>query len=142
VLLSSFDYYILDRLPPYWDDFHPVLQGLHAALWPKECSVLNQPNVATHDAFLEVLTKAIRQYQAAEEVAYPFAPVPPKSNLEKRTRKSGNNVDEAEAERANKVARGEGNQRIARLPQGLPHNLAKQSFSSYVDSGAPIVTQQ
>jgi hypothetical protein len=68
---------------------------------------LNQLNVATHDAFMKVLTKAMGQYQVAEEAAYPFAPVPLKSNLEKCTCRSANNgqdVDKSETVWANKVA--------------------------------------
>ena len=44
--LDSFDEYILQRLPPYWTDFHPFLKKLHAILWPENSSVLKQPNNA------------------------------------------------------------------------------------------------
>ena len=103
VLLDSFEYYILDHLPSYWEDFHPVLCGLRAAIWPKKDPVLTQPNVATHDGFMEVLTKAMEQYRIAEEEVYPFAPVPPKSKRTRRSADNGQDVDEAEAMRANKV---------------------------------------
>jgi hypothetical protein len=83
-LLSSFHEYVLRRLPPYWNDFHPVLLALHSVLWPKECAVLNQPNAATHDAFLEVLTKARETYRERQEEACAFAPMP-----EMRARQTG-----------------------------------------------------
>lgn len=91
--LSSFDEYVLRRLPPYWNDFHQVLTNLHSVLWPKECAVLNQPNAATHEAFLEVLTKAREMYRQQEDEAYTFAPIPEKrahpSGLQKRKENGG-----------------------------------------------------
>ncbi len=34
--ITSMDRYILQRLPPYWKDFHEVLLELRGAIWPGE----------------------------------------------------------------------------------------------------------
>lgn len=73
--LDAFQDYILDRLPSYWTDFHPVLHGLYNVLWGEQCSVLRQPNVATHDAFLKVLREARENYRNANEKLHAFAPM-------------------------------------------------------------------
>ena len=52
IQLFSFDKYVLQRLLPYWNDFHPVLKELHAAFWDSDTAIM-QPN--THQKFLNVL---------------------------------------------------------------------------------------
>ena len=74
--VSNLDREILNRFSPYWNNFHPVIQGLQKAIWKKECIVSNQKNVATHDAFLDILQKARDAYHDQGEVACPFAPIP------------------------------------------------------------------
>lgn len=165
VMLSSLDLFVLSRLPSYWDDFHPVLKGLHKVLWPAECAVINQPNMATHDAFLKILNKAREEYSQAEETAHPlaFAPITDaeyvperctrqsgkvgKAVVERTITKSGSqkrkdndtieDVDNGAA-RGKKAARGDGKNRISFI---LPHNVDEQPFPDYVDSGLPRITQ-
>ncbi len=74
--VSNLDQEILNRFSPYWNDFHQVIQGLQKAIWKKECIVSNQKNVASHDAFLDILTKARDAYRDQGEEACPFAPIP------------------------------------------------------------------
>ena len=74
--VSNLDREILNRFSPYWNNFHPVIQGLQKAIWKKECIVSNQKNVATHNAFLDILQKARDAYRDQGEVACPFAPIP------------------------------------------------------------------
>lgn len=75
ITLSSFTDCTLARLPSYWDDFHPVLEQLHAAIWPEKCVVLDQPNQATHEAFFRILDQARKTYEAKGEQPHLYAPV-------------------------------------------------------------------
>lgn len=96
-LLSSFDNFILKRLPSsgYWDDFHQVLKDLRAVIWTDtERNLFDQKNTATHEAFLEVLIKARETYREKEgEEGYSFAPVTERqagpSGLRKRKEHGG-----------------------------------------------------
>lgn len=74
--VSNLDKEVLSRFSPYWKDFCPVIQDLQKAIWKKECIVSNQQNVATHDAFLDILKKARDVYRDQEEEACVFAPTP------------------------------------------------------------------
>lgn len=89
--LSAFKYFVLDRLPPYWDDFHPVLEALLKVLWKDDTLVLFQKNEATHNAFLEVLRKAQDKYAAGKEVPYAYAPYSPSPPVEKYAKPSSGN---------------------------------------------------
>ena len=94
-LLECFDRFILQRIPSYWDDFHQVLKDLRAVLWPEQCIISKQENVATHQAFLDVLIKAREMYREKEgEEGYPYAPITERqagpSGLHKRKEYSGN----------------------------------------------------
>lgn len=89
VLFTSFNDFILERLPPYWKDFHGVLNGLHAVLWPEKTGIYNQPNVATHDAFLKVLKDAQEMFAKKEEEEITFALV-----VEKRFGQQKRNLKE------------------------------------------------
>ena len=74
--ITSMDKYILQRLPPYWKDFHQELRDLREAIWPgKDTNVLTAKNEATHDGFLKVLTKAREKFRDNGEVPAQFAPV-------------------------------------------------------------------
>ena len=75
IALSSFKNCTLSCLPAYWDDFHPVLEELHAAIWAEKSFVVDQPNIATHKAFLRILNKAKKFYKAKGEEPYIYAPV-------------------------------------------------------------------
>lgn len=86
IALSSFKNCTLACLPSYWDDFHPVLEELHAAIWAEKSFVVDQPNRATHKEFLRILNKAIEYYKAQAEEPYIYAPVfqrPPPSTKRK-----------------------------------------------------------
>ena len=74
--ITSLDDLVLQRLPPYWKDFHPYLRALREVIWPgKDTNVLHAKNAATHEGFLEVLTKAKDFYRESDEVPAPFAPI-------------------------------------------------------------------
>ncbi len=95
VLLDCLDEYILQRIrPSYWDDFHQVLKDLRAVLWPEQRTIFMQENVATHQAFLDVLVKAREMYREKEGgEGYPYAPITEKqaglSGVHKRKEYSG-----------------------------------------------------
>lgn len=82
--MSLFDRYILRRLPPYWNDFHQVLRDLRNAIWPQKTYAQEQPNVASHDKFLDILTAAQETYRKAEEIPCAYAYI-----SEKQADKSG-----------------------------------------------------
>lgn len=73
--VSSLEYCVLQRLPPYWEDFHQVLIDLRDAIWPEKNYVLHVKNLATHDAFLSILTTARDMYRGKGEAPCPYAPI-------------------------------------------------------------------
>jgi hypothetical protein len=75
-LLGSFDKYIGDRLPAYWRDFTPYLQRLIRACWAAPYAFVDQPNLATHEKFIEILDDVIRHYGAIVEELNPYANIP------------------------------------------------------------------
>lgn len=50
--------HLLSRFPPYWNDLHQAIRELYQAIWEKDGIAIDQRNVATPDAFLNILTKA------------------------------------------------------------------------------------
>lgn len=130
-MLSSFNEFILQCLLSYWDDFHQVLRDLHSVVWAENCAVLNQPNAATHDAFLEVLTKARDIYLEKGEEAYVFAPIVEKragqSGLQKR-KENGGDVSEDAKRRKRHI--------------GTTITLSRNKQGQYVDSGAPNTAEK
>lgn len=146
-ILSAFDDYVLNRLPPYWGDFQDILKDLHSAIWPKECSVLKQPNVATHDRFLSILLRAMDRFEPEANLQFhPFAhispsPQPPGSYKGQKRVHDGHDdqaVDVGELQRK-KTRQTETNNHGTTF---LPHRLDQQPFAEYIDSGIPIVTPQ
>ena len=97
--IDDLDDYILSRLPPYWDDFHPVLQDLQKAIWPLDRSVKKQQSVATHDAFIEILTKARDRYSTQGEEPCLYAPTPLHASKGSQKRKNSEDDDTTEAKR-------------------------------------------
>ncbi len=73
--LSSFESFTLRSVPSYWDDFRPVLQKLHDAIWPLGCTVNDQPNMATHDEFFRILDEARKVYRTKNEEPLEYAPI-------------------------------------------------------------------
>ncbi|KJA19066.1 hypothetical protein HYPSUDRAFT_141276 [Hypholoma sublateritium FD-334 SS-4] len=97
--IDDLDDYILSRLPPYWDDFHPVLQDLQKAIWPLDRSVKKQQSVATHDAFIEIFTKARDRYSTQNEEPCLYAPTPLHASKGSQKRKNSEDDDTTEAKR-------------------------------------------
>lgn len=89
--MSLFDRYILRRLPPYWNDFHQVLRDLRNAIWPQKTYAQEQPNVASHDKFLDILTAAQETYRKAEEIPCAYAYISEKQAGGSHKRKGKNN---------------------------------------------------
>ena len=73
--MTSLEHCVLQRLPPYWDDFHKYLIELRDAIWPGNSYVLDVKNSATHDKFLSILTEARDMYRDCGEVPCPYAPI-------------------------------------------------------------------
>lgn len=150
VLLSTFDDYILGRLPSYWDDFHQVLQDLHAVLWPiKNCAVLNQPNAATHEAFLQVLIRAREMYCEKAEEAYSFAPITEKqagqSALQKRKESGGDGSEDAKRRKkltnaALNLSRSKQGQ--SRSPSQVSSGARRTSSRLAAAASASIITEE
>lgn len=134
--LDLFQDFVLERLPSYWDDFHPVLLGLRNILWGKESPILSQSNIATHDGFLRVLMEAREKFRDSNEEVRPFAPL--KAPIPSQKRKDSDKCPDEGAQRGKKAARAEDNKRVTiSWAEPAPHNINPQRFSSYIDSGAP-----
>lgn len=78
------------------NDFHQVLRDLHVVLWAENCAVLNQPNVATHAAFLKVLVEAQDTYLQEGEEASSFAPTIEKQAVQSGTQKRKENSEDVD----------------------------------------------
>jgi hypothetical protein len=144
VQISSFKKCILDRLPPYWDDFHPVLYDLRAAIWEEpRLIVLDQNNVATHDKFLSILRKARDRYLRSEEKPANFA------CLSAKDKGAGTDAESSLQESSKDDSpefHGKGTEVSSKTSKSVEFALSDSviefsSYASYVDSGAPEVTE-
>lgn len=76
ITLEAFDTCIKSALPQYWLDFAPFLQRLIQATW-NGYPYLENPNIATHQAYRKILTDALDMYNREEDsmpAAYAFVP--------------------------------------------------------------------
>lgn len=126
IQMSAFDTFILERLPPYWNDFHQVLIDLRNVIWPAQY-VLASKNSATHDKFLEVLTKARDVYRDKGEQPLAFAPISNRqASSSSAQKRKGKNIDAAgEAKRSKKLS--EATLALTRKPNQLRSSQAPNS---------------
>jgi len=101
--LSYFSRHVEPCLPKYWKDFTPYLKQLIGACWASPKTLLEQPNIATHNKFIKILDDAICYYESTDEQAIPYGCMlaPAKSLLAKRH----HHEDEPEQQRDHKLAR-------------------------------------
>jgi hypothetical protein len=77
ITLEAFETFIGPALPDYWKDFTPFLKRLIDATWNSK-PFLQSPNVATHDAYGDILKDALNKYTLEEKTSlgpYAFVPV-------------------------------------------------------------------
>ena len=154
-MISCLNENITSRFSPYWKDFIPFIEQLRETLWPNVTPVQAQGNMATHDGFLKVLTKARDKYKHEPEAASPldYAPITKKARQKASIRKDSfqplitisslrkrKDVDSADIDDGalwgQKSARATG-----QLHFLIPHSMKLQSFADYIDSGCPSVTK-
>lgn len=156
-MVSAISLNITSRFPAYWNDFHCVIEGLQKALWPDGGYVELSTNQATHDKFLDVLTKARDHFSQEPEAASPLEYAHMSTNKKVKVTRTKSNtgndqfqpviitashkrknidsdVDDDGAVRGQKSARAKGRTRFL-----LPHNINQQAFGEYIDSGLPSV---
>lgn len=157
-LLSDLNINIMSRFPAYWHDFWPVITELRMVLWPEDVYIQSQVNKATHNAFLEVLTRARDKYRHETEALAPqeyassitnkafkftrqkadigdSSVLPSVAASGSQKRKDIESDADDGAVRGQKSARAKGKTRF-NLP---PHNIDPQPFPDYIDSGLPSV---
>ena len=78
IALEAFDTFIGPALPDYWKDFTPFLQHLIDVTWNYK-PFLQCPNVATHEAYRNILKDALNKYTLEEKTLLGlYASVPEK----------------------------------------------------------------
>lgn len=78
ITLEAFDTFIGPALPDYWRDFTPFLQRLIDVTWNNK-PFLQSPNVATHEAYRNILKDALNKYTLEEKTSLGlYASVPVK----------------------------------------------------------------
>ncbi|KAF9470602.1 hypothetical protein BDN70DRAFT_821141 [Pholiota conissans] len=78
--LSVPNLFIKPFIPKYWEDFVPFLMELIDATWEKDKNYLENPNIATHQAYRDILKRALAKYTEEEDdkLLAPYAAIPPK----------------------------------------------------------------
>jgi hypothetical protein len=78
ITLEAFETFITLALPDYWKDFTPFLQCLINVTWNNK-PFLQCPNVATHEAYHNILKDALNKYTLEEKTSLGlYASVPEK----------------------------------------------------------------
>ncbi|KAF8971030.1 hypothetical protein BDZ97DRAFT_1753385 [Flammula alnicola] len=76
ITLEAFNTLITPHLPKYWEDFAPFLRELINATWDKK-PFLESPNIAKHQAYRDILKRALAKYTLEEkEPLAPYATLP------------------------------------------------------------------
>ena len=76
ITLEAFNTFVQPILPQYWQDFTLFLRRLIQGTW-KDKPYLEHPNVATHQAYHDILKEALAKYILEERnlpVVYAFVP--------------------------------------------------------------------